>query len=347
MSVPLSDAGRSEAAFQLLLIAHRIRDLGVEEGAPYEDLTKWLDHFFSPADALPLVRLQHLLDDLSTSPKSSSTGDRQLLAGVHLAIRAIAERTTVEKAIQSRVDRAIYDFAYGLTHEINNPLANIAARAQQLLTNASDSREAKSLATIVDQAMRAHEMLAEMMRVVKPPKLDLEKISLNDCLQNGLNVIQPKCRDARVELNASFPGKDIYVLGNHHALTEAFASLLGNSLEACTPGGEISVLVSLEPNDQAKIVVSDTGRGIPPELIDRAFNLYFSGREHGRGLGISLANAKRVIQTLGGEIAMRSHSGAGAEGGIGIGVTVEVYLPISTPPHSSKSRIQWRRRLEG
>src|SRR6476469_3658858 len=72
-------------------------------------------------------------------------------------------------AVESAKLQALYNFAYGLSHEINNPLANIATRAQTLLADEKDTDRRRKLATIVQQAFRAHEMIADLMLFARPP----------------------------------------------------------------------------------------------------------------------------------------------------------------------------------
>jgi nitrogen-specific signal transduction histidine kinase len=91
-----------------------------------------------------------------------------LRESLHRAISLLSTCGSLSQAIEDSARRQVYELAYGLTHEINNPLGNIAARAQLLLSKASDPMDRKALATILDQSMRAHELLAEMMRVVQP-----------------------------------------------------------------------------------------------------------------------------------------------------------------------------------
>src|SRR5436190_24315311 len=81
-------------------------------------------------------------------------------------------------AVESAKLQALYNFAYGLSHEINNPLANIATRAQTLLVDEKDPERRRKLATIVQQAFRAHEMIADLMLFARPPALRLEEIDL-------------------------------------------------------------------------------------------------------------------------------------------------------------------------
>src|SRR5262252_7851680 len=74
-------------------------------------------------------------------------------------------------AVESAKLRALYNFAYGLSHEINNPLANIATRAQTLLADEKDAERRRKLATIVQQAFKAHEMIADLMLFAHPPRM--------------------------------------------------------------------------------------------------------------------------------------------------------------------------------
>src|SRR6188508_1914643 len=81
-------------------------------------------------------------------------------------------------ALEAAKLEALYQFAYGLSHEINNPLANIATRAQSLLADEPDPERRRKLATIVQQAFRAHEMIADLMLFARPPTLRPESVDL-------------------------------------------------------------------------------------------------------------------------------------------------------------------------
>jgi len=81
-------------------------------------------------------------------------------------------------AVEAAKLQALYNFAYGLSHEINNPLANISARAQTLLIDEKDPDRRRKLATIVQQAFKAHEMIADLMLFARPPALRPQPIDL-------------------------------------------------------------------------------------------------------------------------------------------------------------------------
>src|SRR5438445_8130194 len=81
-------------------------------------------------------------------------------------------------AVEAAKLHALYNFAYGLSHEINNPLANIATRAQTLLADEKDPDRRRKLATIVQQAFRAHEMIADLMLFAHPPQMQPRETDL-------------------------------------------------------------------------------------------------------------------------------------------------------------------------
>ena len=243
-----------------------------------------------------------------------------LLDAAHVTLQAIVDRVRFDQAVAKRTQQAIYDFAYGLTHEINNPLANIAARAQQLLTQARDAADQKSLATIVDQSMRAHEMLAEMMRAVKPKAWNPRVVPLSECLEPLVTRFASLFQARQITWEVAGIDLPIHVQTEPAELQEAIASLLQNALDACSPGDTVTLLVRASepanrhvPHSSVEIAVQDTGMGMSAAGLEQAFSLYYSGREHGRGLGISLANVERVITASGGEIQIRSQPQAGTQ----------------------------------
>src|SRR6266513_6172132 len=88
---------------------------------------------------------------------------------------ALADFST---AVEAAKLQALYNFAYGLSHEINNPLANISARAQTLLVDEQNPERRRKLATIVQQAFKAHEMIADLMLFARPPAMRPQAVDL-------------------------------------------------------------------------------------------------------------------------------------------------------------------------
>jgi signal transduction histidine kinase len=262
-------------------------------------------------------------------------------------IGSVCQRIQFEEAVVQTSQRQIYEFAYGLTHEINNPLANIAARAQQMISAASSDSDRRSLATIVDQTMRAHEMLAEMMRVVQPRTIQPRIEDLVAIIRQAATAHEKQCSLAKIHCVLRLPAMPLYGMVERASLLDAVSSLLQNSLQVCRPNDRVEILCEevhlgqanfgpidrakddeLEPSPRIRVAVRDTGPGMSQEAAERAWDLYFSGREHGRGLGISLAKVRQTIDAHHGKVWLESRPNAGC--------SVEIRLPKSPEPPTQR-----------
>jgi signal transduction histidine kinase len=144
-------------------------------------------------------------------------------------------------AVESAKLQALYHFAYGLSHEINNPLANIATRAQTLLVDEKDSERRRKLATIVQQAFRAHEMIADLMLFARPPALKPEQVDLAKLVETVVAEVQPAAREQGTCVIASVKQAPLVITADSTQLAVALKALVQNALEAVRTGGIIEV----------------------------------------------------------------------------------------------------------
>jgi signal transduction histidine kinase len=217
---------------------------------------------------------------------------------------------------------AMKELAYGAGHEINNPLANIASRAQTLLQEETDPEKRRKLAAINAQAFRAHEMIADLMLFARPPKFQPQSIDLCELVQSIANEWRAETAKANVEITIRLGTTRIELQADPVQLRVALGALIKNSLEAVDDNGKITVTVAeLTPRNSngsehdncvAEITVADNGPGIPAEIREKIFDPFFSGREAGRGLGFGLSKCWRIVTLHGGEIEVGDTEGSGA-----------------------------------
>ena len=328
-----TDSTFQQATVDLLLATLN----SVQPGADQTQIEQWFHRYAMALGFADMVgadlhhKLRALLTFLDNQPSSNL-----LASAVHATILAVTRSQRFDEAVEKESNRRIYNFVYGLTHEINNPLANIAARAQQLMASASNPETAKSLATIVDQSMRAHEMLAESMNAVRPPKLESELVDITKALTESVERFRKSHEATGIEVYTHPMIPNLFSESNHGLLCECVGSLLKNAAEACRPGDRIDVIAEMleagDPDEaelpgasrQVRIAIRDTGRGIAASDLDQVWDLYYSGRESGRGLGISLAKARRFVEGFQGKIWLSSHPNSGT--------TVEIRLASAEPP---------------
>jgi signal transduction histidine kinase len=217
-----------------------------------------------------------------------------------------------DHAVQRAKLEAIKELAYGAGHEINNPLANIATRAQTLLRAETDPQKRRKLAAINAQAFRAHEMIADLMLFARPPQLRAEPVDLAALAGRVIDELRIDAHMRGIEFNLRAPDALAPWPADPTQLAVALRALLINAIEAMPHGGRVEVSIKAGSSRGAEIVVADNGTGIPAEIQPKIFDPFFSGREAGRGLGFGLSKAWRIVTLHGGTVDLHETPGGGA-----------------------------------
>lgn len=242
-------------------------------------------------------------------------------------LQTILRWDTMEYSFQQQLHTqkmlAIKNFAYGASHEINNPLANISTRGQALLHDETDPDRQRSLSTIVAQVFRANAMIADLMLFAHPPTMKLERQNLQEILQRSVKemAIPLEANNIQVELTGD---SNIHVVGDTNSLFEMFKALIQNCVDAMETGNiTISWTTQL---DQIRIEITDDGPGIATDILPVIFDPFFSGREAGRGLGFGLSKAWRIAQIHHGSIEIENLTDDSVDS---TGICATVLLPES------------------
>lgn len=212
---------------------------------------------------------------------------------------------------QAKLD-AMKELAYGASHEINNPLANISARAQSLLRDERDPERRRTLEAIHLQALRAHEMISDLMLFARPPQLERRPLDLAELTRQVASGLAPECKRRNIAMQVTTDDQVHLVTGDATQLAVAIDALLANSMNALGRDGSIELTVGSSPDGGVQLEVSDNGPGIPPEVRLHLFDPFYSGREAGRGLGFGLSKAWRIITLHGGAIEVETPPDGGA-----------------------------------
>lgn len=211
---------------------------------------------------------------------------------------------------QAKLD-AMKELAYGASHEINNPLANIAGRAQTLLKQEHDPSKRKALEAIHRQAMRAHEMISDLMLFARPPAIERSTVDVGTLLTKIREELQGLADEREIAISLSLPSDAIKIDADVEHLGVALRALVENSLEAIGKDGEVALSAEIAGTDVV-VAVRDTGPGVPPEVREHLFDPFYSGREAGRGLGFGLSKCWRIVTDHGGTISVESPPAQGA-----------------------------------
>ncbi len=254
----------------------------------------------------------------SSSPVNMVGGGAGYYAESHLPLSVLARQTNRYRAIHQQFDDAlqqakmasIKQFAYGLSHEINNPLANISARAQGLLRDESDQARKGSLQRIIDQSHRAHEMVADLMFYAHPPVPHRTDVNFGTVLNNIACQLRATTLERGIAVRVIEPVTPIRALADGAMLAEATRALVRNAIEAIGCNGRIELSVRLREASKTTrticVTVRDSGPGLSEEAVRHAFDPYFSGREAGRGLGVGLCRVERIAKLHGGGASLKA-----------------------------------------
>jgi signal transduction histidine kinase len=237
-----------------------------------------------------------------------------LRESLRFAAADAALRENFDRAVADARLEAMRELAYGAGHEINNPLANIATRAQALLLEEVDPERRRRLSTIVDQAFRARDMIGGLMVFARPPKPRRETSDVGGIVTAAIEAVRVQAAGRGVRLEYSPLPAPAAVFVDRVQAEEAVRVVIVNALEAAAAGGRVVVRVSRCLDDGpgvCEVSVEDTGRGMPLEQVKRAFDPFYSGREAGRGAGLGLPKAWRLVESSGGTVLIDSRPGHG------------------------------------
>lgn len=238
---------------------------------------------------------------------SPIAGDIDVASLFGLAEASLETTDRFAARLQDEKLASMKQLAYGASHEINNPLANIATRAQTMLATEVDPEKRHKLSVIYEQAMRAHEMISDMMLFAHPPALNLQRVSVRLLMARIVNELKPVF-DAvpEIELKVLIGNGVDQAQLDPTQFSVAIKNLVQNSIEALRSSDEqnpqIEIRIEQSDSHELRVAVWDNGLGIADVVARHMFDPFYSGREAGRGLGFGLSKVWTIAKLHGGEL---------------------------------------------
>jgi signal transduction histidine kinase len=147
-----------------------------------------------------------------------------------------------------------------------------------------------------------------------------ETLDVVGLIRDVATLLGPQAAHQGVEFDARLPGSPLWLTGHRDRLKQAFLNLATNALEAMPTGGRLSVAVESQ-NGSVSVAVRDTGPGIPADILGKIFNMYYTTKDGGTGIGLHVARS--VVEAHGGEIEVDTGPGAGT--------CFHISLPVGGP----------------
>ena len=289
--------------------------------------------------AVPLQVKGEIIGAVSTAHaeiRTFSQADIDLLQAfadhAALAMRNVQlfAREQTARAEAEAANRAKDQFLALLAHELRNPLAPIVTSAALLRRPGTPATVVERSAGIVErQARSLARLLDDLLDVsrITRDRIELRRtvLSIADAVERALEATRPLVDERRHVVSVTLPPRPLYVEADPARLEQIIVNVLNNAAKYTPPGGHISVVVAQE-GDEVALRVSDTGIGIPADMLSRIFELFVQGDQSlahtSGGLGIGLTLVHRLVKLHHGRVEAQSD-------GPGRGSRFTVALPLS------------------
>jgi nitrogen fixation/metabolism regulation signal transduction histidine kinase len=222
-----------------------------------------------------------------------------------------------ERLVQTERVAAWRELARRLAHELKNPLFPLQLTVENLLRARQQSPEQfeeifkESSATLLAEIANLKTIIGRFSEFSKMPQPQWQKLDLNEIVRNVGRLFQAQLHapeQSAIECKLELANDLSPIAADPDLLHRALSNLVLNAMDAMPQGGTL-VLRTSRQGENARIEVSDTGKGLTPEECERLFTPYYTSKAHGTGLGLAIVQS--VINDHGGRISVRSEPGQG------------------------------------
>ena len=208
----------------------------------------------------------------------------------------------------------------GVAHEMKNPLNAMTIHLELLKQKLAAGKSASQHVEIIGQEIRRlDERIQGFLKFVRPEEAKFGPVAIAPLVSSVLDAVQPEAQHAGVSITRGCADGGLLVEGDAAQLRDAFLNLAQNAIQAMPKGGRLGISCTALPNRRVRVRVEDTGVGIAPENLTKIFELYYTTKERGTGVGLSMVY--RTVQIHNGEIDVEST--------LGVGTTFIVVLPAA------------------
>jgi nitrogen fixation/metabolism regulation signal transduction histidine kinase len=282
--------------------------------------------------ALLVWRFTRPIEDLSAAARRVAAGDfnfhvpaaqrndemGQLARVFNEMINRLARTRELEAQLHQAEQSAVVGrLASAIAHEIRNPLNYINLTLDHLRSSLApeDPQKRETFGRLASQlkteVARINRHISDFLNYSRPARLDLQPLDLRAEIEDALRLVEVQASESNIKTHVRTTGEIPRALGDAESLRSAFTNLFINAVQAINgEGGQLIItLAAEEANGRARVDITDTGPGIPPENISKVFEPYFSTKETGTGLGLAIV--KKAIDDHGGTITVTSKQGEG------------------------------------
>lgn len=247
----------------------------------------------------------HIMGDLRETTQEMERREQEL-------------REKQDQLVQAGKLATLGELTTGVAHELNNPLNNIGLFVGNVIDRVElgeidRGRIVRELQNAMEQVGKATEIISHLRRFGRVAPVSVELVDVNQVIERSLSLVNEQLRLREIDVQVDLCSDGAFVSGNPIQLEQVFINLLTNARDALadSPRKVIHVTIARE-NSSIRVVVHDSGVGIPEGLGQRIFDPFFTTKEVGAGTGLGLSITYGIIKEHGGDISVTSVPGLGA-----------------------------------
>ncbi|MDQ0199623.1 PAS domain-containing sensor histidine kinase [Neobacillus ginsengisoli] len=225
-------------------------------------------------------------------------------------------RQTEERLRRTEKLSVVGELSASVAHEIRNPLTSLKGFVQIL--QVEDEKHQYYYQIMLDELNRINHIVGELLLLAKPQHLKYIKADIQKILFDVISLLSTEASLYNVQINYSFPNKELWIECEPNQLKQLFINLIKNAIEASNKGGSIWITLGPLDTDRISITVKDNGCGISKERLTRIGEPFYSSKEKGTGLGLTVSF--KIVESHNGTIQFDSE--------INQGTSVHIELPV-------------------
>lgn len=261
-----------------------------------------------------------------------SKNEFEELANSFNIMTADLKKTQVQ-VIQSAKLAAIGELASNIAHEINNPLTSILGYAGLIKAETDPITRKEDLEIIEKEAIRAREIIKNLLDFARQTPLKIEKADINNVLKTVLSLTRSQAKAKNIEVLEYFKGDLPKIPVDINQMKQVFINIINNAISAMPQGGKLSISTDIEEErDIIRVSFKDTGMGISEENLTRIFEPFFTTKDATSGTGLGLSISYGIVERHGGKIEVDSKIGAGS--------TFKIKLPTGSVQPAPLSQLK-------
>jgi len=208
--------------------------------------------------------------------------------------------------------KAVATFASGIAHEVKNPLTAVKTFSEYLPKKLDDKEFLKKFSKIVgSEVSRIDDLVHQLLDFAKPAPLKIQTVNIHNLLDDTLNFLNNEFIKHRIKLIKEYSAISNELRADSNKLKQAFLNLFLNAIEAMPKGGNLNIKTDNQKPNSIEITIQDSGIGIKSKDLPHLFDPFFSTKESGAGLGLSITHG--IIKEHGGKISVESKLGKGTK----------------------------------